>query len=404
VNCFINLCGGAFDPYYETVYSYVGAGLPVRAAALPMGGEDVASTLFIGVLTDCEDATACVASGESPTPGDYAKVETVLEAGVTYYIVVQPTGSFEFDNFQFFFDEIDHAPFAADDKTIALWHLDEGSGQAAAALPDAAWDLQLGSDAGVEAEDPSWLASDEFAEPGGMLGFDGLGAFAATTAAASFDMSDHFTIEAWVRPAGELAEGMAAAIGDQAAMYRDADGRLACWAAGDPPALVVGTTALEADTWHYVACSWGGRLRFPPFGRRPVGADVLVGRRSGAGDRDLGLDRRLAGVRDRPVPRRHQRGADLGRRDRVHGHGLYLVGRDQIFASAWSMSAMMSSGSSRPTDTRIMFSGMPAFFRSSGPSATCVVDAGCVTIVRDAPRCVACTHRPRLSMIFTASS
>jgi hypothetical protein len=39
-------------------------------------------------------------------------------------------------------------------------------------------------------------------------------------------------------------------------MYRDADGRFACWAAGDPPALVVGTTVLEADTWHYVACSW----------------------------------------------------------------------------------------------------------------------------------------------------
>jgi hypothetical protein len=264
VGCFTDLCGGAFDPYYATVYSYVGTGLPVRAAARPFGAEDGASTLFVGVLADCDDATACVASGESPAPDEYAKVETVLEAGVTYYVVVQPTGSFEWVTFQFFFDEIDHLPFAADDKTIALWHLDEGSGQAAAALPSADWDLQLGSDAGVDDEDPSWLASDEFAEPGGMLGFDGVGAFAATTAAVSFDMSDHFTIEAWVRPAGELAEGMIAALGDQAVMYRDADGRLACWAAGDPPALVVGTTVLEADTWHYVACSWGVAFGFLP--------------------------------------------------------------------------------------------------------------------------------------------
>jgi hypothetical protein len=251
-DCFANLCGSAYNPNPETVYSYIGTGLPVRIAVKPADPE---AAIFVGVLTDCAAETACVAAGGSAGPAGFTEVEAFLGAGVTYYIVVQPIETYT--DFYFFFDEIDHQPFVEDDETVALWHLDEGSGQSAAALPDASWDLQLGSTPVVEADDPWWFASDQFAEPGGMLGFDGLGMVAATTAAVSLDLSDRFSIEAWVQPAGGATDGMIVALGDQAAMYRNADGRLECWVAGDPPATAVGETVLEGDTWYYVACTWG---------------------------------------------------------------------------------------------------------------------------------------------------
>jgi hypothetical protein len=251
-DCFANLCGSAYNPNPETVYSYVGTGMPVRIAVTPVDPE---AAIFVGVLTDCAAETACVAAGASPAPGDWAKVEVVLAAGVTYYIVVQPVDTYT--DFALFFDEVDHQPFVEDDETVALWHLDEGSGQVAAAIPDASWDLQLGSTSAVEADDPWWFGSGPFEVAGTMFGFDGLGMFAATTAAVSLDLSDRFSIEAWVQPAGGASDGMIVALGDQAAMYRNADGRLECWMAGDPPATAVGETVLEGDTWYYVACTLG---------------------------------------------------------------------------------------------------------------------------------------------------
>jgi len=251
-DCFANLCGSAYNPNPETVYSYIGTGLPVRIAVKPVDPE---AAIFVGVLSDCTAETTCVAAGGSAGPGGFTEVEAFLMTGVTYYIVVQPIETPT--DFNLFFDEVDHQPFVEDDETVALWHLDEGSGQSAGAIPDASWDLQLGSTPGVEADDPWWFGPGPFETAGGMFGFDGLGMFAATTAAVSLDLSERFSIEAWVQPAGGAADGLIVALGDQAAMYRNADGRLECWVAGDPPATAVGETVLEGDTWYYVACTWG---------------------------------------------------------------------------------------------------------------------------------------------------
>jgi hypothetical protein len=251
-DCFANLCGSAYNPNPETVYSYIGTGLPVRIAVKPIDPE---AAIFVGVLTDCAAETACVAAGGSAGPAGFTEVEAFLVTGVTYYIVVQPVETYT--DFALFFDEVDHQPFVEDDETVALWHLDEGSGQSAAALPNASWDLQLGSSSGVDADDPWWFTPGPFDTAGGMFGFDGLGMFAATTAAVSLDLSDHFSIEAWVQPAGGAADGLIVALGDQAAMYRNADGRLECWLAGDPPEVVTGGTVLEGDMWYYVACVFG---------------------------------------------------------------------------------------------------------------------------------------------------
>ena len=55
-------------------------------------------------------------------------------------------------------------------------------------------------------------------------------------------------------------------------------------------------------------------------------------------------------------------------------------------ASAWSRSAMISSGSSRPTDMRIIPSVMPAASRASRGIMVWVMAAACSTSVSVSPR------------------
>jgi hypothetical protein len=48
------------------------------------------------------------------------------------------------------------APFGVDSGTVALWHLDEGEGQAIADASGNSWDGVLGSTTATESSDPAW--------------------------------------------------------------------------------------------------------------------------------------------------------------------------------------------------------------------------------------------------------
>ena len=88
-----------------------------------------------------------------------------------------------------------------------------------------------------------------------------------------------------------------------------------------------------------------------------------------------------------------------GEGELLFGHFPHRIGDiDYSFVNAWSRSAMMSFGSSRPTDRRIRPSSMPALSRSSWVMCSWVMVRGCMQIVRLVPKVTAWMISLKLSI------
>jgi len=77
---------------------------------------------------------------------------------------------------------------------VGLWHLDEGSGQTAGDATGVN-DGQLGSTAGIDANDPTWVSPGKF---GKALRFDGVDDYVQVADDDTLDITTAITIEAWV--------------------------------------------------------------------------------------------------------------------------------------------------------------------------------------------------------------
>ena len=186
--------------------------------------------------------------------------------------------------------------FTVGHSTVALWHLDEGSGQTAVDASPNGYDLQLGPTPGVEPRDPAWVDPGRF---GGCLGFQtSLHNYAVVPQSITLPTAQ-ISIELWLRTTvqtGRLFEmepeicrlawhgaGLGFIIVDGSSTYA---------------AQVIDPTVLASLTdgaWHYVAATYDGTtMRMyvdgQQHGHLPVspalatGTAMVVGGRSGGSD------------------------------------------------------------------------------------------------------------------------
>jgi hypothetical protein len=85
-----------------------------------------------------------------------------------------------------------------DSGVVALWHLEEGSGQTAVDSSGYGNDAVLGKTANAEASDPVWTGG----RAGGALEFDGIASRLTVPSSPSFNSLPAFSYVAWIYPTG----------------------------------------------------------------------------------------------------------------------------------------------------------------------------------------------------------
>ena len=198
------------------------------------------------------------------------------------------------------------APFSTDGDTLALYPLDEGSGQTAADTSGNSADLTLGTSGSGESADPAWMTAAGYAPDlttglvaaygfdegtggttadatanaldgtisgaswtssgydGNALTFDGVDDWVTVADAAALDLTDGMTLAAWVYPT-TLGDWRTVVFKEDTAGFAyalDAD------ADGASPAGYLATNvntfealddaALSANTWTYIAVTYDG--------------------------------------------------------------------------------------------------------------------------------------------------
>jgi hypothetical protein len=133
---------------------------------------------------------------------------------------------------------------------VAAYGFEEGSGTR---FGDASGNGNVGEISGA-----SWVTSGKY---GKALSFDGVDDWATIADAESLQLSQAFTLEAWVRPTSLAAQAaVVAKENTQASAYA----LYARGSAGNPAALIEGSTSAEGssslptNTWSHLAATWDG--------------------------------------------------------------------------------------------------------------------------------------------------
>ncbi len=150
-----------------------------------------------------------------------------------------------------------------DVNTVALWHFDEGSGQAISDASGWGHHLTLGPTDAVEVEDPQW-STGRF---GSGLFFDSTDLQYATGTGSVTFASNQLTVELWVKPtggSGSWGDGqiftygsincyMTTSTGDNDVTVGVGDG--SSWQILIADA---GPVDLDDGAWHYLVMTYGG--------------------------------------------------------------------------------------------------------------------------------------------------
>ncbi len=151
-------------------------------------------------------------------------------------------------------------PLPVDAHTVALWHLDDASGQIAADASGNGRDLQLGADAAVDAAEPQWS---EGRFDGGLAFTNAESDYATRDAGGNAFADNQLTVEFWVRTsssgyaqvftAGFINCFVAVVDNGAGVEFGVGDGNNWSIMRGEQP-----TGTLNDGAWHYVAASFDG--------------------------------------------------------------------------------------------------------------------------------------------------
>lgn len=152
------------------------------------------------------------------------------------------------------------APAIAGADTLARWSFDEGSGQVASDVSGNGHTGQLGSTAGADGSDPSWVGS--------ALRFDGTRDQYVVISGASSLAPARITVSAWVRRLGTpgayryvISHGARACDESAYGMYSGSEGGLAFYvsgAAGHVLSPVASVDRVWDGTWHLATGTYDG--------------------------------------------------------------------------------------------------------------------------------------------------
>ncbi len=142
-------------------------------------------------------------------------------------------------------------PFTTDGNTIALYHLDEGTGSTTA-------DASGNSNTLALVNDPGWAAGDNTRLAGTALAFGGSSDFVSIPPSFLSAVTSRITLEAWVNP---YYSGMTTRIIDHISVG-SGDGFLLDLVDGTPRVIVgsgaaISSTGLAAGTWYHLAATYG---------------------------------------------------------------------------------------------------------------------------------------------------
>lgn len=137
---------------------------------------------------------------------------------------------------------------------VGAWSFDQGSGTA---VPDASGTGNHGTLSGA-----TWTAA---GKQGGALTFDGVNDRVAVPDAASLDLTNRMTLEAWVRPTATVTDWRTVVLKEHSsglsyALYAgdDTSPRPSAWLNIGGDRSVTGPSALPASTWVHVAVTYDG--------------------------------------------------------------------------------------------------------------------------------------------------
>jgi hypothetical protein len=156
-------------------------------------------------------------------------------------------------------------PYTADANTLALWHLDEGTGQLAADASGHGNALTLGSTAGVDPDDPSWTTG-QFGgalESSGIVAGWGVGEAwnPSCVLPFSYPPSGKLTVEAWVLADATARTGGFQALGSGWEISLSGDSQVLLFCVHAPgldnmSSCVMDWAGLDGDGWHHLAGVW----------------------------------------------------------------------------------------------------------------------------------------------------
>ncbi|MBI5360865.1 MAG: DUF2341 domain-containing protein, partial [Planctomycetes bacterium] len=153
---------------------------------------------------------------------------------------------------------------------VGSWHFSEGLGQAAADMSGRSNNGQLGSFAGLDANDPTWTASGRF---GSALSFDGTDDYVSVPDSDSWAFgTSNFTIEGWINMAALPSSGIIKAIMSQWISGNDGwglyvsnsftvwDGLLFVHNSGGSTNIAIEENVLSEsiNTWYHIAITRNG--------------------------------------------------------------------------------------------------------------------------------------------------
>lgn len=149
------------------------------------------------------------------------------------------------------------AAFTADAFTLAIWHMDEGSGQQVADASGSSRSLDLGTGDTVEVADPTW-SSPGFNGTGAALTFDASQKDCARAGGGFSFPGDQFSVEFLVRTS-DLSTNPTVFGADQVTINitLTSSGEILC-DVGDGVNWTRATAqaSLADGAWHYVACTY----------------------------------------------------------------------------------------------------------------------------------------------------